>query len=188
MIDGALHVEDAADLFERLHDPERNVGTGDADHAVTERSEDRLDDRVAHLPHRGNRIRAALADHGFGHRKSRLLQQRRGVELVHAALDRAGRVHHRDAAFLDPVERVDAVDDLFERARRNDSRQDGVRVEEGCAFAREAARRAAQAGDQALVRQHAPDVAARVERATELVGLPARARAQDDDVHRSRSG
>ena len=63
-----------------------------------------------------HRIGHALADDRFGRRQPGFLQQRGRVELVDRALDRARRVHDRHAALLDPVQRVDAIDDLLERS------------------------------------------------------------------------
>ena len=155
---------------------------------MSHRSEDRLDDHVAaaHRAHRCHRVRHALADDRLGRRQPGLLQQRRRVELVDRALDRARRVHHRHAALLDPVQRVHAVDDLLERSARNDAREHGVGVEERHGVAREAgaATPAAQPRPQPFVRQHARRVAALGQRAAQLVGVPAGPRAQDGDVHR----
>ena len=90
---------------------------------VPHRSEDRLDDDVAHLPHGGHRRRRVLADDRLRSRQPGFLQQRGRIELVHRSLDRARRVDHRHAAFLQPVQRIDAEDDLLERSVRNDPRQ-----------------------------------------------------------------
>ena len=53
-----------------------------------------------------------------GRGKAALLQQRRGPELVHRALDGPRRVHHPDAAVLQAVQRVHPEDDLLQRAGR----------------------------------------------------------------------
>ena len=130
MIDGALHVEHGARGLERLDHAERDVGIADADEAVAHRAEDRLDHDVAELAHGRHRVRRPLADDGLDRGQPGFLQQRAGVELVHGALDGARRVDDRHAAFLDPVQRVHAVDDLLERAAGNDARQHGVGLEQ----------------------------------------------------------
>ena len=70
-----------------------------------------------------------------GTQQTGVVKQRRRVELVHGALDRARRVHDAHAAILDPVEGVDSIDQLLERAAGNDPGEDGVGVENGDLFA-----------------------------------------------------
>ena len=80
------------------------------------------------------RLVGLLAHDRLGRRETGLVQQRGGVELVHAALDGARRVHDQDTAVLDPVERIDAIDDLFQRPAGDNPRQHGVGVKKGYAL------------------------------------------------------
>src|SRR5436190_1205672 len=73
-----------------------------------------------------HRLVGMLAHDRLGHREPGVREQRRGPELVHGALDRAGRVDHRDAALLERVQRVHPDDDLLERSRGDDAREHGT--------------------------------------------------------------
>ena len=156
---------------------------------------------ITSAPSRAWRAIAAIASAARSHTtvsgvgKPRLAQQRRRVELVDRALDGARRVDHRHAAILDPVQRVHAIDDLLERAVGDDAREHGVGVDQGSTRPAVAARpatlrRRACCGDAPARRlnardaatrtaHHVPDVAARRQRAAQLVGVPAGARAED---------
>ena len=58
------------------------------------------------------------------------------------------------------MEGVDAVDDLFERAIRDDSREYRVGLEDLRAVVGQGCTRAAEFGDEVLIAQNDPDVAA----------------------------
>src|SRR5262249_58428904 len=75
---------------------------------------------------------------------------------------------------LDPVQRVDAIDDLLERSGRNEADEHGVGVEDGGSVARQRAGNGATAerGDQRFVRQHMPLMPPLAQRAAQLVGVP----------------
>ena len=103
VVDGALHVEDRAHLLERPHDTQRHLGIADPHHPVSQRPEERLDDRVAHGAHRRQSVRSPFAHDRLGSRQACLLQQGRRVELVDRAFDGARRVDNRYAALFNPV-------------------------------------------------------------------------------------
>ena len=104
---------------------------------MAQRTEDWLDDHVAQCPDRRHHLVGLLADDRFWSRQAGIVQQRRGVELVDAPLDRARRVHDRHAAILDPMEGVHPINDLFQGPARDNPGQDRVGVKEGDALARE---------------------------------------------------
>jgi hypothetical protein len=60
-----------------------------------------------------HRVVDPLADDRLGRGQSGLLEQRRRVELVDGPLDRTGRVDDTRADVLQPMQGVDAVDDLL---------------------------------------------------------------------------
>ena len=149
---------------------------------MAKRSEDRLDDDVAHGADGGHCVFHTLADNGLWHEQARVVQQRRRIELVNRSFDRARRIDDTQATILQPVQRVDAVDQLFERAARDDARENGVGVEDGNLFAGQT-RLYSDTCDEAFVGQDCSEVAARGQGANQFVGMPAGARAQDHDAH-----
>src|SRR5206468_4253381 len=112
------------------------------------------------------------------------VHQRVGVKLVDRALDRARRVDHRNPALFNPVERVDAEDDLFERSIRDDARENSVGLEQCGVVARQQSA-TADTRDESFVRLHQRGMATLDERATQDVCVPPGAGAENDNVHAS---
>ena len=86
-----------------------------------------------------------------------------------------------DAPVLEAVQGVHAVDDLLERAGRDDAGEHGVRAVEIGRAAPEAGP-AADRGHQPFVGNDRPGVPARLERAGQFPGVPALAGGEDDEV------
>src|SRR5262249_31100520 len=100
---------------------------------------------------------------------------------------------------LDPVQGIDAVNDLFERSVRNDPCKNRLCVEDWLAVdeeptpigpgrAADATWLPAKACDESFVRQYLAGVSACRERAIQLVGVPTCAGTQDGDIHGSGLG
>ena len=78
------------------------------------------------------------------------------------------------------MQRIDPVDDLLERSARNDPGEHGVGFEDGNRLARKAAW---EPGDQLFIREDDARMPVFGQGAAQLVGVPARAGAQNRDVH-----
>jgi hypothetical protein len=179
-----LQIVDGSLELERSKDPVGDLLVVDAHHPPAVRPEERLHDDVAHSLEGGHGRVEAFRDDGPRGREPGLLEERRGVELVHGSLDGAGRVQHGDTHSLQDVQGVEAEDDLFEGAARDDPDEDRVALLEWCAFRLEA-RPLPDPGDQRVDGQQVPSMAVLLDRPRELFGVPTPTGAQDGDVHQS---
>ena len=172
-----LEVVDGALERQRVEDAVRDVGVVDARHPGAHRAEQRLDDHVAaELLEGVERVLDALAGDRPRRRHAGSGQQRRGEELVDGPLDRPRAVDARHAALGEHVQRVDAEDDLLERAARDAADDHGVAVVEPAD--RDVA---VDAPDHARHGHEPVLVAARRERVGQLPRVPAAARPEDRD-------
>ena len=182
VVDGPLEVEHAPDRLDRLHHPVRHLLVRYPDHAEAHGTEERLDDHVAQPAEGRHRLLRALAHDGLGRRQPALLEQGRGPELVHRALDGARRVHHAHAALGQPVQGVHAEDDLFQGTGGNDPGEDDVGSIQLGRPAPEAGA-AAQRRRQSLVGHQIAGVPSGGQRPGQLLGVPPLPGGENDGVH-----
>jgi hypothetical protein len=169
-----LQVVDGPLEPQRVEDAVCDVGVVDAGHPGAHRAEQRLDDHVAaELLEPGERILGTLAGDRARRRHPGPGEQRRGEELVDRALERSRAV---EARHVKRVQRVDAEDDLLERAAWDAADDHRVAVVE--LPDRDPA---VDPPDHPRDRHEPVPVPARLECAGELPRVPAAARSQDRD-------
>lgn len=183
VIDRSLEIVHRVNGIERPEDTPRHLLVGDAHHPESHRTEQGFDDDVAHALERPDGVLTVLTHDGFGRGQSCVLEQCGGVELVDRTLDGAWRVHDADPAVLEPMQRVDAEDDLLEGPVGDDAREHGVRLEMERPGARFRRTPTPESRDQCLIRAHIGRGSLGAQRPAELVGVPAFAGAQNRDVH-----
>lgn len=176
MFDVALQIKYASYL---LNGPEYTPSRVFVTHAHETKShgpEQWLDDDIAQMPERGHSIVESFADDGLGCHQASFMKQRRRIKLVDRSLDRTGRVDDPYADILEPMQRIDAINDLLERSIGNYSGEDDV-----AGVQRRVGATGAQSADDAFVRNDARNHIPRTQRAAELVGMPTLPRGQYRD-------
>ena len=179
-----LQVVHGAGELQRAKGAVGDVPVRDADHAPPLGAEQGLEHDVPpQFLDRGHGVLEPLAGDGPGCRHAGLLEQERGVVLVHAPLDAARGVDDGDAEAGEAVEGVDPEDDLLQGAGGNGADHDGAALIEGAPLVREREGPAADAPGQPGDRQHHRLHAPLVQGLQEARLVPAPARAEDRDLH-----
>ena len=114
VLDGALEVVHAPDLLDGAEHTVRHLLIVHPHHPQPHRPEQWLDDHIAQRSERRGCLLRGVAHDGLRCGDPALLEDRGGPELVHRALDRTWRVQHPDPTILQPMQRVDPEDDLFQ--------------------------------------------------------------------------
>lgn len=122
VVDRFLYVEDPANAFDRAEDSPGRRFIGKTNHAQTHRAEERFDDDILTEGAKGVHCGIdGLADDGLWSREACGFENRGCPGLIDGPFDDACGVADVDATLFESMENVDADDELFERAVRNDA-------------------------------------------------------------------
>ena len=162
--------------------PLRDVAIVHPHHAQPHRAEERLDDHVAAELGEGlHGVGGPLAGDGARGGQAGAGQKGRGEELVHRPLDRVRPVDRAHADSAQRVQRVDAEDDLLERASRDAAHEHDVAVVERDLVSADG-EAAVDAADHPRDRREAACVSARGQGPFDLPCVPASGRTQNRDA------